>query len=261
VTIVATQHEKWWRNEFLPVQLANIVVQPRNRGTAIGVLLPLLRILERDPDANVVLVPSDHFVADERVLARAVRDAMREVGSAPERAVLLGIVPDEPDTEFGWILPERNDGPGVRDVARFVEKPDVQVATRLMRRGGVWNSFIVVAAGWTLLEFFQAKLPGAIALLRTAVAFDSRDRSTASAIARAYEKVESFDFCRDVLEGLEDRLSVLPVPHCGWSDLGTPQRVARCIERIPTTPNPIAPTAVPLDLAHASLAAQQAPTA
>ena len=76
--------------------------------------------------------------------------------------------------------------------------------------------------------------------------------STAEALVRTYEELESFDFCRDVLEGLEDRLSVLPVPHCGWSDLGTPDRVARCIGRIAGTPGALAGVGARLDLARAS---------
>jgi hypothetical protein len=80
-------------------------------------------------------------------------------------------------------------------------------------------------------------------------------------LTRTYEELGSFDFCRDVLEGLEDRLSVLPVPPCGWSDLGTPDRVARCVDRIADTPRPFARVEARLDLALASLAMQVSPTA
>ena len=67
-TIVAAQHETWWRGELDFAPVSNVVVQPSNRGTAVGALLPLLRILARDPGANVVFLPSDHFVADEPTL-------------------------------------------------------------------------------------------------------------------------------------------------------------------------------------------------
>ena len=88
-TIVAEQHEAWWSGELGSVRFGNVVVQPANRGTAIGVLLPVLRILARDPAASVVLLPSDHFFTDEPVLERALRGALREVERRPGRLVLL----------------------------------------------------------------------------------------------------------------------------------------------------------------------------
>lgn len=260
-TIVAEQHETWWGGELGSVRFGNVVVQPANRGTAIGVLLPVLRILARDPAAHVVLLPSDHFFTDEPVLERALRGALREVHRRPGRLVLLGIVPDEPDTGFGWILPANNDKPGIRRVQRFVEKPPADVAVELMAQGGVWNSFVLAAAGQTLVRMFEEKLPGVITKLQEALVRESNLGSAMEGLARTYEELDSFDFCRDVLEGLEDRLSVLPVPHCGWSDLGTPDRVARCVGRIADTPRPLARVEARLDLALASLAMQAPPTA
>lgn len=259
-TIVAEHHESWWRGELAFTLDSNVVVQPSNRGTAIGALLPLLRILARDPEAHVVLLPSDHFFADEWALERALRAAMQEIDRRPERLVLLGMVPDEPDTGFGWIVPAAGDGPGVQRVLRFVEKPPVAVATELMAQGGVWNSFILAAAGKTIVELFEQKLPEATARLQEALLPNPATGSTTEAVARLYEELGSFDFCRDVLEGLEDRLSVLPVPQCGWSDLGTPERVARCIERIPDAPRTMPGAGTRMDLAQASLAQQTGPT-
>jgi mannose-1-phosphate guanylyltransferase len=259
-TIVAAQHEGWWRGELGFAPDANVVVQPSNRGTAVGVLQPLLHILARDPGADVVLLPSDHFVADERALERALRDALRAVDRRPERLVLLGIVPDEPDTGFGWIVPANHGESAIQPVLRFVEKPPAAVAAELMGRGGVWNSFILAAAGRTLVEMFEEKLPGVATKLQNALAKDSGVGSTTDALGHVYEELGSFDFCRDVLEGLEGRLSVLPVPLCGWSDLGTPDRVARCIGRTPSTPRSLTRTETRLDLAQASLALQASPT-
>ena len=263
-TVVAVQHEEWWRGELDCMPRSNVVVQPCNRGTAVGALLPLLRIVAVDPEACLVLLPSDHFVADERVLERSLHLAMAEVDRRPDRLVLLGIVPDEPDTEFGWIVPAVTGGPGVHDVLRFVEKPEAAVATELMGRGGVWNSFILAAKGKTLLELFDHKLPGLAATLQDALARDMGAQQLTPTLTRTYEELGSYDFCRDVLEGMENRLSVLPVPRCGWSDLGTPDRVVRCVERIPSVPRqanrPGVAAIVRPDLAQACLVMQSCPT-
>jgi len=253
-TIAAAQHETWWRGETGPLPDSNVVVQPRNRGTAVGVLLPLHRILAREPEAHVLLLPSDHFVAEESVLERALLEALREVNRRPERAVLLGIVPDEPDPGFGWIVPADHGGAGARPVVRFVEKPPAATADELMGRGGLWNSFIMAGAGSTFLEMFEDRLPGVTARLREALKRDAADAQTTGALARAYERIGTFDFCRDVLEGLEDRLSVLPVPPCGWSDLGTPDRVSRCVERIPRTQRSSRRAGARANLAQAAVA-------
>ena len=229
-TIVAVEHESWWRDELSCMPGLNVFVQPRNRGTAIGVLLPLLRILARDPDARVVLLPSDHFFASEEVLEGSLRKALGEVDRRPEQVVLLGIVPDEADADLGWIVPA---GPGkskIQRVRRFVEKPPSQLAVELMREGGVWNSFILAARGRTLLELFLTKLPLAVVELRHALAQNDVTQRF-DTLRSVYDNLSAVDFCRDVLEGSEERLSVLPVPPCGWSDLGTPARVARCFDR------------------------------
>jgi mannose-1-phosphate guanylyltransferase len=67
--IVASGHRRWWLPLLREMPTANVIVQPSNRGTANGILLPLLHIMARDPDARIVLLPSDHYVRDERVLA------------------------------------------------------------------------------------------------------------------------------------------------------------------------------------------------
>ena len=239
-TIVAAQHEMWWKCplDFLPTD--NVVVQPCNRGTAIGVLVPLLSILAGDADPRVVLLPSDHFVTDERTLVRAMCEALEATDRHPERVVLLGMVPDEADGEFGWIVPAEGVEAGVRPVMHFVEKPDRAVAMQLMGQGALWNSFIIAARGRTLLQLFERKFAATVGQLERVV---SRSRGAAhdpEALAEAYTTLSSVDFSRDVLEDHVDRLAVLPVPPCGWCDLGTPARVGRCVDRLGTASCPVA---------------------
>lgn len=227
VTIVAAQHRAWWEPDLLAWPERNVVVQPANRGTAVGILLPLLAILARDPAATILVVPSDHYFEDERVLERATRRAIFETARTPGRIALLGIAPDAPEPGLGWIVPSRR-GAGadaVSGVERFVEKPPADEAARLMARGALWNSFLFAAWGPTLLELFWRRLPGVTSIVREAV-------ERPGGLRRAYEELETRDFSRDILEGFESRLGVLRVAACGWSDLGTPERVVACWERI-----------------------------
>ena len=145
VIVVSAQHRRWWERETLDIVPENVIVQPCNRGTACGVLLPLISILSRDRSARVVVSPADHYVADESTLTASLIAAQTYVDALPDRLVLLGMVPDSPDTGYGWITPSPGRPGTVRSVASFVEKPDGKVAEELMRSGALWSSFTFVS--------------------------------------------------------------------------------------------------------------------
>ncbi len=225
VTIVATEHRRWWETALSGLPDENVIVQPRNRGTAAGILLPLIEILRRDPHARVVLLPSDHYVADEAALGSAAQRAVKAVQLRPERVVLLGITPDDVETEYGWILPRSRRGP-VHPVARFVEKPDARVAADLLGRGAVWNSFVLAGAAKTLLYLYDETLPDlAESFLRELVVLPRP-----GGLEALYADLPTNDFSRELLERVADRLDVVVAPPCGWSDLGTPARLRTFLE-------------------------------
>jgi mannose-1-phosphate guanylyltransferase len=85
VVVVAREHEPFWCRELADLPGVQPLVQPANRGTAAGVLLPLLAVLQRDPDAQVTLLPSDHFVGDEASLAADLL-AAQDAAAAERRA-------------------------------------------------------------------------------------------------------------------------------------------------------------------------------
>lgn len=234
VTVVAAQHRRWWSRSLAAMPAENVVVQPRNQGTAPGVLLPLLTVLERDPKAKIVVLPSDHFVADEAELARSIRLALDCVTSRPHEIVLLGITPDAPEPDYGWILPRPAGGGQVAPVARFVEKPDTATADSLLKSGGAWNSFIFAAAGEALLRLYQRRLPFLLDAFRQAAPRLPVDMHSGASygLPALYESIVPADFSRDLLQGSEDSLRLLNVPACGWTDLGTPARVAQVIREL-----------------------------
>lgn len=158
VTVVAAQHRRWWRRELFDLPPENVVAQPRNKGTAVGLLLPLTEVLKRDPLATVVVLPSDHHVADEKILQQAILAAFRAVDADDGRVVLLGIAPRDSDADYGWIMTSDSEGP-VQRVASFVEKPAPELARRLMEQGGLLNSMIIAASGATLLRLYARSVP------------------------------------------------------------------------------------------------------
>ncbi|NNM62835.1 MAG: NTP transferase domain-containing protein [Steroidobacteraceae bacterium] len=232
--IVAAQHERWWRPELADLAAHNVFVQPQNRGTGNGILLPLLHIAERDPNAAIVLLPSDHHVQDEWILADALRTAVRLAQGADDGIVLLGISPDEADAELGYIVPEDHagqSGHGLRAVSRFIEKPASSLAENLVRCGALWNSFILASTAPALLQLFERKVPRIVARMSAALQRDAYRAQGGPALAAEYASLNDVDFSRHLLDGAESSLRVQSVPACGWSDLGTPRRVAATLRR------------------------------
>ena len=231
VPVVAEAHRPWWTQELADIPGRNVVVQPKNRGTASGILLPLLRVLSLDATATVAILPSDHQVDSDLVLLSSIRDASCCAREEPTSVFLLGIAPEAPDTSYGWIVPTRRSRGVARGVMAFVEKPARSEAVELMRDGASWSSFIMVGTVGAFLHLFATATP---ALLRAFLDAASRPLADDAgepqdALRELYDRLTPCDFSRDVLQSERTReaLRVVPVPHCGWSDLGTPARVAR----------------------------------
>jgi len=231
--IVAAQHRRWWREPLKNLPEANVIVQPKNLGTAIGILLPLLHILKRDPQASIVLLPADHHVSDETVLAQSMRRALARTVLHPHDVLLLGIEPEEPDPELGYIMPgEQNIDSGLK-IERFIEKPDKETARRLLDQGALWNAFIIVARASALLDLYLRRYPAIVAEMRTLISVRPHDGQAAVNLIDMYERLPELDFSRHILQGQESLLRVIEVPHCGWTDLGTPKRVGEALRKAP----------------------------
>ena len=233
--IVAAQHRRWW--ERLPERLpaSNVIVQPENRGTANGILLSLAHIAERDRNARVVLLPSDHHVEDEPTLRDSLRCAGAHLRSRPHEILLLGIQPGEADPELGYIVPGDRSPQGTFEIAKFVEKPPASIARQLIETGALWNSFILAASARTLLRLLRRRFPAIVDAMCDAVRSDRHRPDNSIATAGLYARLPSLDFSHDVLSNeTEPTLRVLSVPECGWSDLGNPRRIAATLRRART---------------------------
>jgi mannose-1-phosphate guanylyltransferase len=218
--VVAEQHRRYWEHDLADVNAENILIQPENRGTAAGVLLAVVDVLfRRDPKARLLLLPSDHSVAGEDVLRDALVEILGARASRQRRILLLGMTPEVCDPDYGWILPA---GEGaLTGVAHFVEKPNLDGAVALMRRGALVNSFMIVAPASALLRVCQQTVPE---LVQSFVAREEAG-TAAGSLADFYRQLPSADLSRDVLTKSTASLAVARIPPCGWSDLGTPARL------------------------------------
>jgi mannose-1-phosphate guanylyltransferase len=257
-TIVGQQHHQWWSEIAGLKRLTpdNVIVQPRGRGTAIGILFSVLHILAKDRDALVVLLPADHHVRHEGMLCQSLRSAVLRAQRCPDRPVLLGLEPDEVDTELGYILSGARNPFGGRDVLRFIEKPNLSMASEIIRQGGLWNMFIIAAPARRLIDLFRPRFAALVMEMQALVAQSLGETSRAivwPAIVDLYERLPDLDFSRDLLEEQAPSLCVMRAAPCGWSDLGTPHRVGETLRRL--RPSDYA-AAVSYRSAYVNLAAQ-----
>jgi mannose-1-phosphate guanylyltransferase len=257
--VVGVQHRRWWEPMLSGMPKSNIIVQPSNRGTGNGVLLPLLHILARDPNAHIVLLPSDHYVRDEPALASTLRLAAGALEDQPDQVLLLGMRPDDADPDLGYIVPGHKIGPNTSTVDRFVEKPSAAAARQLLDQGALWNALIIATRARALLGLFMTRLPDLVAKLHSAVAEDLRSSPNALATTIIYRDLPKIDFSSQILQGAETKLLLIEANRCGWSDLGTPKRLGETLREFPhvdeSLQDSINPAFAPMNLSvqHARL--------
>lgn len=212
-----------------------VVFQPEDRGTAAGVLLAVSPVLDAARDAIVVITPSDHAVADPTYFRAGVMDAAAAVRSGNVGAVLLGVEPSEPVTEYGWITPGlgydwAKDRP-LRRVVGFVEKPRPELACRLLAARALWNTMVLVARTDTLLALYRAHLPYLAEMFGLHQRLPSHKR--ARFLATRYANLPVADFSREVLTPARGLAVYAWGSSIGWSDLGTPDHLWRWLGQKP----------------------------
>ena len=229
--VVNRLHENFYAQTLADQAPDNLVVQPSNRGTAPAILYSLLRICARDPRAVVAFFPSDHYISDDQKFMAQIRAALNTAANDRDRVVLLGLAPESPEVEYGWIEP----GQPIRaqakiySVRRFWEKPNKMLAQVLQLRGCLWNSFVMVATAKALLEVIESAIPD---LYRSfdAAAQHFGTPAQAKAIEELYARLSEVDFSHQVLALKPERLAVLKVTGVRWNDLGEPKRVLASLD-------------------------------
>ncbi len=249
---VTAAHARFYAPLLADVRSRQVVVQPENRGTAPAILYALLRVAAVAPHDPVAIFPSDHYVSDDEAFMGHVDAAFDLVAARPDLVTLLGLSPDRPETEYGWIEPAEPIA-GSRErpfhgVRRFWEKPAPDLAQTLLDEGCLWNSFVMVGRGATLLGLIERTLPDlwhALLPVRRWVGTPLE----ATVVDAAYRRLPVADFSRGVLAASAAHLAVLPVGGLAWSDLGRPERVL-AIGRAMATPR--AAVATPRQLVAAA---------
>lgn len=208
--------------EQLPgLKASQILAEPSRRNTAPCVAYANHVIASRNPNALVIVAPSDHLVMKEEAFKETIRLAL-EQAAGTDCLVTLGIMPNRPDTGYGYIQFDDAAGtihPRVRPVKAFTEKPDHETAVRFLESGEfLWNAGIFVWSLSSIRKAFREFLP------------DMEDRFMAGGnrfgtpeeagfIASIYDACENVSIDYGIMEKARNVYTV--VSEFGWSDLGT----------------------------------------
>ncbi len=209
-----------------------VVLQPENRETAPGILLPLLHLVVRFPNSVVGVFPSDHFVDQDGLFMGYVDMAFQAVERNPASLVLLGAEPRYAEPEYGYVVPVSG-GPrppqlGLRRVLTFVEKPAPEIAGNLIGLGALWNTLVMTFLPKTLMDLVarvEPSLRAAFERIRLAIG----SPQAAGVVEEVYRDLAPVNFSRTVLAAIPGRRSpalwVLPARGVSWSDWGSEQRI------------------------------------
>lgn len=201
------------------VEAAEIFLEPFGRNTAPAACLAALTVAAKNPEGLLLLMPSDHVIADEDAFLAAVRVA---AGAARQGAIVtFGITADRPETGYGYIRvgAQLYAGAEVCRVTSFAEKPDLVTAEGYLADGGyVWNSGIFLFQAKTFLEELERLHPEIVAACAAALKGASRDLDFCRLDAPAFADNPSISIDYAVMEHT-DRAAVVPVS-MGWNDVG-----------------------------------------
>jgi mannose-1-phosphate guanylyltransferase len=190
----------------------HVVVEPAARNTAPAIGLAAVNALRDDPDATLLVLPSDHHVGDPEAFRSVLRTAARVAQGGD--LVTIGIPPTRPETGFGYLRRGAQREPGVHAVEAFVEKPDVETARGYLRDPAYsWNAGIFAFRADSLLEAFARHLPQVHEGL-SAIAHDPGAAET------IFLRLPSISIDYGLMEK-ERRIVLVVGDGLGWSDVGS----------------------------------------
>jgi mannose-1-phosphate guanylyltransferase len=235
VVTVNSKHRQYAQRDIDKLEQRNVIEQPSNRETSASILLPLLHIVRRDPDACVVIFPSDHFIREEKRFMDNVAAATEFVDHHPKYLLLLGIETEEFYADYGWIETSMKiaeiQGCEVFRVKRFLEKPNSQKIKTIERNRSLLNTMVFVGKASTVLRKFRLLTPSVYHAFKK-IDTNLLSPYEASTVKEVYATLPSVDFSATILEHDAHGLAVLGVKDVYWSDWGNPERIRSDLARM-----------------------------
>ena len=200
------------------VKQEQVLLEPAMRNTAPCILYASLKIKKQNPDAVMVVAPSDHWIEDENAFSENLQQCF-DYCQKENALMTLGIQPTFPNTGFGYIEFDKTDKNPIKKVSQFREKPDYETAKQFIESGNyLWNGGIFIWTVKAISEAFEKFQPQMNALFLNGFESYNTDKEN-HFIAKNYGLAENISIDYAVMEKAEN-VFVLPATF-DWNDLGT----------------------------------------
>lgn len=206
--------------EHIPeINPEQVICEPSRNNTAPGIAYTAFKIHKKDPEATLIMAPSDHVILKENQFLELLEKGV-DFCRSKKVLLTLGILPTRPDTGYGYIKCDaKSNGNAYRKVEEFKEKPNLQTAIEYMESGDyLWNSGMFIWRTTTILEAFKNYAPEIHQILaRGKDAYNTE--AEMDFIHKEFPKTPSISVDYAIMENA-DNIYTMPAD-IGWSDLGT----------------------------------------
>ncbi|GAA4280801.1 mannose-1-phosphate guanylyltransferase [Gaetbulibacter aestuarii] len=205
--------------EQLPeVTQKQVVLEPAMRNTAPCILYASLKIQKENPDALMIVAPSDHWIEDEATFSKNVEQAF-EFCASNDALMTLGIQPTFPNTGYGYIEFDKKAEKTIKPVDQFREKPDYDTAKAFIEQGNfLWNAGIFMWSVKSVVEAFKGNQPNLFKLFESGISTYNTDAET-DFIKENYPKAENISVDYAIMEKSSNVYVI--AAEFDWNDLGT----------------------------------------
>ena len=210
------------KNQLPGINNDQVLGEPALRNTAPCIAYANYKILDKNPNAKIVVAPSDHIILKEDIFVEVINSALAAV-TENDWLLTLGITPSRPDTGYGYIqfneaLTYKNDK-RIRKVKTFTEKPNLEIAKSFLESGDfLWNSGIFIWSLKSILSAFDKYLPEVNDIFKEGISKYNTSNEIPF-IEKAYSVCKNISIDYGIMEKA-DNVQVLASAF-GWSDLGT----------------------------------------
>jgi len=220
IVVAGAEHAAVLAEQVPEIPAENYILEPEGRGTAPAIALAAIHLITRDPQASMAVLTADHFIGKPKIFRQALAAALTVAQS--DYLVTLGITPNSPSTEYGYIEQGEHfiniDGFEVLKAKRFVEKPDLNTAQAMLEAGNYcWNSGMFIWKVSTILKAFETFMPELyqqVLALRQTIG----TKAYFDTLAQVWPGIKKQTIDYGIMEKAE-RVAVLPVD-IQWADVG-----------------------------------------
>ena len=206
------------RKQLPEMPADHILAEPVPRNTAPCIAYACWRIMREDPEANIVVTPSDAIVLKTELFSEIISKAL-EFTASSSSIVTVGIHPDRPETGYGYICSSSKEECNIVKVNEFREKPDRETAERYLAAGNYfWNAGIFVWSVSTIVDQMRRHAPQ-IAGMMDKIAWTFGTDEEKAALAEFFPQCDKISIDYAVMEK-SDSIYVISAD-LGWSDLGS----------------------------------------